>query len=596
MDLITVPLDAAPPFEALSYTWGDPLPQLEIRCSGLIATIGLSLYSALRQLRPHVGQQERLIWADALCINQTDIVERNAQVRIMGEIYTSATSTLIWLGEVDGHVARAMEWLQRFYDVFVTIEQHPEVSKSWVDRLFTTSDGANSRYTEDALQAAFGEHPTRVEACRDIWTLLRRPWFTRKWVIQEVAKSTKHEMVLVAESKTLAWEAIRSWFLFLTRSPQTTFMFLASYPWFPEASSAGGSDFYSDFLQARTLALMADKEMPLMLLLGRTLRFRCAESRDHIIALLGISRDGSDHEDLIDYDTPTRELYHRLARACLTNPQDLRMLWSFVSAVPVDRRAPGSWMPNVEELSAMHNLSMQTLEVSEMFTEAANACRNTKLHASMSGNRLQVKGRIVDRLEQLGMDARVFSERPSLHQATFSQAFRKKVSCIDRWLDECCAIGEIANQDESSSLAAFLAEALYVTVAPQAIEAVKKDFPAYRRCLKALVSAVDETSWSEAVATAHSIESLGRLEVLIYRMLYRRFSRTQHGRIGWAPRIAEEGDLICVFDGMKLPYAVRPRRGIGGVYAIVGACFISGLMAGEAVGTDVVQSVILNLE
>lgn len=131
---------------------------------------------------------------------------------------------------------------------------------------------------------------------------------------------------------------------------------------------------------------------------------------------------------------------------------------------------------------------------------------------------------------------------------------------------------------------------------PETIAAARKDFPVYRRGVKAIVSAVDEASSSEALATMAATESVGHLENLISKMLYRRFSRTLHGAVGWGPRAAEEGDLICVFDGMELPYAVRPKRDTGGVYALVGECLISGLLAGEAMDVDGVQSMIINLE
>lgn len=68
VDLITVPLDAAPPFEAISYACGDPLPQAKIRCSGLTAELGLSLHSELRRLAPLFPEHERLVWADA-CVS-----------------------------------------------------------------------------------------------------------------------------------------------------------------------------------------------------------------------------------------------------------------------------------------------------------------------------------------------------------------------------------------------------------------------------------------------------------------------------------------------------------------------------------------------
>lgn len=56
-----------------------------------------------------------------------------------------------------------------------------------------------------------------------------------------------------------------------------------------------------------------------------------------------------------------------------------------------------------------------------------------------------------------------------------------------------------------------------------------------------------------------------------------------HGRIGWAPWTAEEEDMICIFNGMET--VVRRNGDSQDVYALMGECFISGLMAEEAMGT-----------
>lgn len=591
VNLVIVSLDAAPPFEAVSYAWGDPSPQAEIRCCGLTARIGLSLHSALRQLAPGAPKPERLLWVDALCINQDDIAERNSQVQMMGEIYARATNTLIWLGDEDDDIARAMMWLQRFHEAWKVI--YPERTESDTSS-FCGRMGVNSMAeAEKALQSAFLER--RIEAYSSIWMLFRRPWFKRKWVIQEVAKSTKHGMMLLSGSKRLEWQAIQAWSWFLVTSLPTLIKFLASYPWGSDSSS----DAYTDFIQARMLALMRDREAPLMLLLSRTLPFRCTDPRDHVIALVGISTDGSSHENFIDYDIAAEDLYDRLAHACLNNPQDLSILWSFVSIVPVDRRGSSSWMPRIAELPAMPGLALQSLEVSQTFQVIRDSPRSARLDGSISGNRLQVKGRIVDRLEQLGTDMSASSELGNFVQimdTKNAQVSQNAIASMDRWLDQCWAIAQAAKQDDDSYLSAVLAEEIMKVQMPETIAAARKDFSVYRRAQKAAVSAVNEASWSQALASFAAKESLFHLEILMLRMIYRRFSRTLHGSIGWSPRVAEVGDLICVFDGMELPYAVRPKEDTEGVYSLVGECFIAGLMDEKAIGTGRVKSIAINLE
>ena len=89
-------------YEALSYVWGYPtLNRRTISLNGRPFSITESLYTALRDLR--IWREPRIIWADAICINQDDDVERAEQVRYMGEIYENAERVIVWLGEADQH-------------------------------------------------------------------------------------------------------------------------------------------------------------------------------------------------------------------------------------------------------------------------------------------------------------------------------------------------------------------------------------------------------------------------------------------------------------------------------------------------------------
>lgn len=594
-DLITVPLDASPPFEALSYAWGDRSPQAGILCGGLTANIGLSLHSALCQLRPSTGTPERLIWADALCINQEDIAERNAQVRIMGDIYSRATNTLIWLGEEDDEVARAMKLLGRFRGVWDTLGV-PGFCRGQMQSLVAQFSGENKARVGSTFRAAFGEHPGHLHACRDIWMLFRRPWFARKWVIQEVAKSAKHAMVLVAGSKTVAWSAVQAWFVFLT-IPEVVATFLSSCPWRSETGSAGDPHVWLDYARARRLALLGVDDAPLMYLLAQTLTFRCTDHRDHIIALLGISSDSSRHQDLVDYGVPAERLYRRLARSCLTNSRDLRMLWSFLSSVPIGKRDLCSWLPNVEEVPSMHSLAVDLTLPSPGCAGHEDLFRMTEIHVPITGNQMQMRGQILDRIEYMGMDMSGFPAMQQFQEATFTDRYKELLGETDHWLDECRAIAESAGQDDDGFHATILTEVLFKKNLPLTLATARQDFPAYRRAQKALLSAVDEKAWYDAIALMEVTESSTRLDMLfmLMRIMHRRFCRTRNGRIGWVPNVAEAGDCICLFDDMEFPYAVRERGVVGG-YALVGECYISGLMPGEVTDVPVAPSLIINLE
>jgi hypothetical protein len=85
-----------PQYEALSYTWGDPNDLEDIIINGLKIKVRANLYSALRHLRT---KEPRVLWADAICIDQGNFQERTYQVGLMDYIYTRASCVLVWLGE-----------------------------------------------------------------------------------------------------------------------------------------------------------------------------------------------------------------------------------------------------------------------------------------------------------------------------------------------------------------------------------------------------------------------------------------------------------------------------------------------------------------
>ncbi len=83
-------------YEALSYVWGDKNGSVPITCDGRELLVTPNCASALRHLRHKLTR--RVLWIDAICIDQLSVEERNCQVPLMGEIYTTARKVIIWLG------------------------------------------------------------------------------------------------------------------------------------------------------------------------------------------------------------------------------------------------------------------------------------------------------------------------------------------------------------------------------------------------------------------------------------------------------------------------------------------------------------------
>lgn len=95
--LTPVRLDEKPSYEAISYCWGDPNDTCMVYCNDKPLHITKSLYTGLRRLRKE--DIVRVLWADAVCIDQKYTPEKNVQVGLMSRIYSQPSSVLIWLGD-----------------------------------------------------------------------------------------------------------------------------------------------------------------------------------------------------------------------------------------------------------------------------------------------------------------------------------------------------------------------------------------------------------------------------------------------------------------------------------------------------------------
>lgn len=156
-----VQLHTAEPFEAVSYTWGTG----HANCSIFVKTprgprsipIKKNLDECLRRLRFHGEGKPRVLWIDALCINQDAAHEKSEQVKKMAAIYERATRVCIWVGAHENDSGKVIPFIHRI------------LSLNDLDDLLRDKDRM-------AKWAAFS-------------TFLQRPYFSRRWVIQEIAVS-----------------------------------------------------------------------------------------------------------------------------------------------------------------------------------------------------------------------------------------------------------------------------------------------------------------------------------------------------------------------------------------------------------------------
>jgi hypothetical protein len=172
-------------YDALSYTWGENSRTKSIICNGKRLAITPTLLEALHRFRdPH---EPVTLWIDQICICQERIKERNQQVQLMGQIFKGARKVTVWLGEDYDDSKAGMQLAKQL----LSIARYQPVS------------GLGSADLET--------HGLPKQGHRR-WTallqILRRPWFWRTWVVQEVVLNWNVELVL--GNATVTWDELES--------------------------------------------------------------------------------------------------------------------------------------------------------------------------------------------------------------------------------------------------------------------------------------------------------------------------------------------------------------------------------------------------
>ncbi|KAK8120375.1 hypothetical protein PG999_004495 [Apiospora kogelbergensis] len=184
-----VPSNAdTPDFEALSYAWGllnltasvvvctdlgkstAPPPTTFITPKRSLLRVGNNLFEALQYLR--LPDEPRVMWIDALCINQNDFEERGQQVARMAHIYSRARKVVAWIGPEHDDAIRALEGLAYIGN---------QVEWTTDDRIVPSPEATEPRWWDPETTLPFDDAFWGL-----VTKLVERPWFRRLWVIQEI--------------------------------------------------------------------------------------------------------------------------------------------------------------------------------------------------------------------------------------------------------------------------------------------------------------------------------------------------------------------------------------------------------------------------
>jgi hypothetical protein len=492
------------------------------------------------------GPKNRRLWADALCINQSNDVERSEQVAKMGWIYQHAANVLIFLGGAPPRNSGADEYINRMLTFVVE------------------KKGKSKREKE----------------LRAVSALLTRPWFSRRWVVQEVALARKATVIIPGFTSVAVYNWEMPWVdfadavtLFSRRRAEMVKHLTPDDAFgFGEIHALGAAslvDITNNLHRKDSGGRILERLLDLESLLTKIPMFEVTQIHDAVYAVLGLAKDTqsglSDSKPPIhiDYNTSHAILFASVVRFIIAQSNSLDILcrpWapsssdlpSWIATVvtyPYARRPDGQY----------HRQYANTLVGSpsakgKFYNASRELYRQSEEHPVTDGTfeRLVVTGVEFDQILSVGGKA-INGNAPA---DWIIMAGWKNVN------DECPP------------------DFWRTVVADRGPDG--ENAPSwYRRACQHVyrkICNVDlDTSKMITTSLSDDADFLRRMQSIIWG---RRFFKTHRGQPGLGPPGCKKDDIVAILCGCSVPVILR-RVAEDQSYKLVGECYLQGCMDGD---------------
>jgi hypothetical protein len=537
-----VSLNLRPTFDALSYTWGDWWGFKIIKVNGKLAAITKNLYDVLIAFRRN-HLPETYLWVDALCINQRDVAEREAQVSLMRDIFEGAARVRVWLGKEKRYSRLCFETI---------MEEKPIISK-----ISVLED-------ESFLEG--------------IYELLLRSWWRRLWVVQEItlaADATAHCGDLAVGFRQFLKNLVDHIF-FLSDNRGIGHAIEGTIP-------AGGDDYSNRttpqsniitpavpilavFSKVRNLCDERSDPREVIRQLGRLTTMDVTLTHDRLYGILGLCPASLDIQP--QYRTPIETVFEEGAMRLITWSQSLELLrhagiprrtdwlegWTNPSIqVP-------SWVPlwNID-FESWNNTSGQHLE------RFAAAKGSPCLTQQPKRGQLVVRGLVIDAIKSILKDTfLVLYQEIAFGSLPLIEASR----ILQRWRQSYREL--VPTLDEAEQSMRFWRSLVFDCIAHEDWALFGEvSWRRWRQDDLVVATALEDWLQNSAVMT-------DRLRRVLYRCMREgQMAFTASKRICIVPEYrAQDGDFIAILCGLGMPAILRSKG--NNVYQFVGVCYCDG--------------------
>ena len=356
-------LDDRIEYEALSYTWGDTTLQSQIVCNKDRSPLAVTrnCLSALQRLRS--PDRQLTLWIDALCIDQTNTLERNQQILLMSAIYRQAKLVVVYLGEASDDSDIAMDF----------ILEHAK-------GLGGTPTGLGPGIISSPQQRAI-DH------------ILERPYFERVWIQQEV-KFAPHIEILCGD-KFITWQQLST----------TAFYVNVNKKMYAQGIRHRDPP---SVLYSRDKSVGKRPETLLQYLI-HTRNCKSTDPRDKINAVVGMAAEYAEAALQPNYFLTTVETFAKVAQFCIIRGRNLDVLCQVQGTQSIVGLP--SWVPDWSSPAVSEVLGWP--KVPRSIYNAANGIPAVYRFSPDLG-RLMVRGILFDKISEIGPPLKESNIRPAL--------------------------------------------------------------------------------------------------------------------------------------------------------------------------------------
>ncbi|KAM7211973.1 Heterokaryon incompatibility protein (HET) domain containing protein [Rhypophila decipiens] len=604
-------------FEALSYVWGDTsVGKKTIKVDGLPFNVGANLYSALLYLRPK--DEYRILWVDAICINQEDILERTSQVGHMRDIYKTARQTIAWLGEANEKTEKMFEGLQLLGNEALEMRA---ASKAPVSE------------KGDAYQHVL----LKLDGADTFEGILENSWWRRVWTLQE--------MILARRATIHIGHHQIDWDFFTMAIQHAKAVNIFSNSFFGTAMTSA-TEPVDVVVSMKNAAPNVNPGTGFLSHAFFSHGRAATDPKDKLFGLLGLMT--SDIGIRVDYNASPADVFIRSTRALIETAGNLHVLgfcFPFrVGALPVtekERPLP-SWVPQWGSTGTfatpMMFLANNTLRTSDASGGSVCAPKWTE-----DGTTLMVEGFVVDTVKTLSsvlpslylnnkhegsfdwmdeLEKKAFTNHdddpdydPSVWEsirevATAAKYLGKLISGVvsqllgtfidlSRYIEweDFCRKEMTSRKAGTDTCDKIMCEILSVgTQFPGGPAETAEQFAQWRKSMwyirKMKASKLDRVSKGLFQASSFIMglkteitKQNNAFTFMLRHCQERRMGVTQLGRMALFPKMTEQGDQVVILKGGRVPLVLRAKG--NGYVELVGEAYVHGIMDGEAVNEHV---------